>query len=151
MDRLLKATVILFLGIVLSGCSVGLPYHKAKPNLPALAAGKSRVFVYRSFNVPELVHPRVVLIDGKIFGDILTGTTSYRDVASGHHIFSLAKRNRKLNVQLRPGEVTFLRITIHSDDKGGIDTIIKVVPRQTAEQDLQTINVIEAKFRNLVK
>ena len=61
------------------------------------------------------------------------------------------KRKRMLNVQLRPGEVTFLRITIHSDDKGGIDTIIKVVPRQTAEQDLQTINVIEAKYRDFVK
>ena len=130
---------------------LGLPYHKAKPNLPALSAGKSRVFVYRAFNVPELVHPRVIMIDAKIFGDILTGTTSYRDVAPGHHVFSIAKRKRKLNVQLRPGEVTFLHITIHSDVKGGIDTILKAVPRQTAEQDLQTINLIEAKFRNLVK
>ena len=32
--------------------------------LPALAAGKSCVFIYRSFNVPELVHPRVVMFDG---------------------------------------------------------------------------------------
>ena len=151
MNRLFNTIAILILGFVLTGCSVGLPYHQAKPDLPKLAAGKSRVFVYRTFIAPELVHPRVVLMDGKPFGDTLTGTASYRDVAPGEHLFSIVDRKSKLKVRLNPGKVTFLRVTIHSTRDGGIDTVIKAVLNNTAEAHMHDINVIEAKVRDLVK
>lgn len=147
----LKSIGILFLGVVLSGCTVGVPYNKIKADLPKLSAAKSRVFVYRTFNVPELMHPRLVLIDGKPFGDALTGTASYRDVAPGVHVFSIADRKSKLKVQLHPGKVTFLRLTIVTASDSGIDTIIKVIPNMTAEEHMFDLNVIEAKVRDLVK
>ena len=151
MRSAIKTIGILFLGVILSGCTVGMPYNRIKADLPKLSAGKSRVFVYRTFIVPELMHPRVVLIDGKPFGDALTGTASYRDVAPGAHEFSIADRHSKLKVQLQPGKVTFLRITIVTAKDSGIDTIIKVIPSNKAEADLHGINVIEAKVRDLVK
>jgi hypothetical protein len=128
-----------------------MPYNKIKADLPKLSATKSRVFVYRTFNAIALVHPRVVLIDGKPFGDALTGTASYRDVGPGEHLFSIVDRKSKLRVQLKPGKVTFLRVTILTASDSGIDTAIKVIPNKTAEADLHGINVIEAKVRNLVK
>ena len=150
MRRAIKSIGMLIMAIVVSGCTVGMPYDKIEADLPKLTAGKSRVFVYRTFIVPELVHPRVVLIDGKPFGDFLTGTASYRDVAPGAHLFSIADRNSKLKVRLQPGKVTILRITIPTARDSGIDTVIKVIPGKTAEAHMHGIDVIEAKVRNLV-
>ena len=151
MRRAIKSIGILLLGIVVSGCTLGVPYNKIKADLPELSAGKSRVFVYRTFIAPELMHPRVVLIDGKPFGDALTGTASYRDVAPGAHVFSIAGRKSKLKVQLQPAMVTFLRVTIFTASDSGINTTIKVIPNETAEAHMHGINVIEAKIRDLVK
>ena len=146
-----KSAILLILAFAVTGCALGLPYNEAKPNLPKLAAGKSRVFVYRIGNVLAMAFPRVVYMDLKPFGDTFAGTSTYRDVAPGAHAFSFAGQNTKLDVQLRPGDVTFLQVTLHVDDQGIGDTIIKVMPRQTAERDMHYTNLIEAKVRKLVK
>ena len=146
-----KSITIFILAIVLSGCSFGLPYHKAKPDLPKLNAGDSRVFIYRTGNLLAMAFPRVVMIDGKPFGDTFAGTTTYRDVAPGPHAFSFAGQISNLNVQLRAGDVTFLQVTLFVDDKGVGDTIIKVMPKQRAEQDMHYTNMIEPMVRDLLK
>jgi len=151
MSRLFNAKAILILGFVLAGCTAGLPYHQAKPDFAKLAPGKSRVFVYRTLNMVELVHPRVIWIDAKPFGDALSGTVTFRDVNPGQYIFSEAGRRAKIRVQLRPNEAMYLRLTLHSQPTGELDSKITVVPRQTAEQDMHVLNVIEAKVRDLVK
>ena len=151
MSRASKTTAILIFAIILSGCSFGLPYYKAKPDLPKLTAGKSRVFVYRTANLLAVAFPRVVFIDGKPFGDTFAGTTTYRDVAPGDHTFSFAGQDSRLKVQLRAGDVTYLQVTLFVDDKGVGDTIIKLVPKQRAEQDMHYTNLIEPKVRDLVK
>ena len=99
MRRAIKYIGMLIMAIVVSGCTVGMPYDKIEADLPKLTAGKSRVFVYRTFIVPELVHPRVVLIDGKPFGDFLTGTASYRDVAPGAHLVKVTTLDRILCIR----------------------------------------------------
>ena len=151
MIRKCKAVSILLVGMVLSGCSLGLPYYQAKQNLPNLAAEKSRVFVYRTVNFLAVAFPRVVLMDEKPFGDTFAGTTTYRDVAPGAHAFSFVGQKPILNVRLRAGDVTFLQVTLFVDDKGVGDTIIKVVPKLRAEQDMHYTNMIEPKVRDLVK
>ena len=123
---------LLILAFALTGCALGLPYNVAKPNFPKLAAGKSRVFVYRTGNVLAMAFPRVVLMDFKPFGDTFAG------------------QKARLDVQLRPGDVTFLQVTLFVDDNGIGDTIIKVMPKQTAERDMHLTNMIEAKVRKLV-
>ena len=55
-----------------------------------MGAGKSRVFVYRTLNIAELVHPRVVLIDGKPFGAELTDNAYDADGYRFHDIFHFA-------------------------------------------------------------
>ena len=143
--------ILVVLAFALTGCAIGLPYNEAKPNLPKLAAGKSRVFVYRTNNFLAMAFPRVVLMDLKPFGDTFAGTSTYRDVAAGAHTFSFAGQNARLDVKLRPGDVTYLQVTLFVGDNGIGDTIIKVMPKQTAERDMHYTNIIDAKVRKLVK
>ena len=146
-----KSTAFLILVFALAGCSLGLPYNKAKPDFPKLAAGESRVFVYRAANPLAIAFPRGVMMDAKPFGDIFAGTTTYRDVATGSHDFSFAGQKTKLNLQLRPGDETFLRVSLDVNNEGIGDTVIKVIPKQTAEQDMYYTNMIEPKVRDLIK
>ena len=141
----------LILTFALAGCSLGLPYSQAKPDFPKLAADKSRVFIYRAANPLAIAFPRVVMMDAKPFGDTFAGTATYRDVAPGGHGFSFAGQKSKLNVQLRPGEVIFMRVSLDVNNEGIGDTVIKVVPKQSAEQDMHYTNMIEPKVRDLIK
>ena len=151
MRRATKHVLILFAGLALAGCGQGLPYHQAKPNFPKLAADKSRVFVYRTGNVLAMMFPRVILMDGKPFGDTFAGTSTYRDVPPGKHTFSFTSGKFSLDVGLRPGTETFLHVTIHVDGEGIGDTIIEVVAKETAANDMHYTNMIEPKVRDLVK
>lgn len=151
MSLVKKSTAFLILVFALAGCSVGLPYNQAKQTFPKLAADKSRVFIYRAANPLAIAFPRVVIMDAKPFGDIFAGTTTYRDVTPGGHSFSFAGQKVRLNLQLRPGDVTYLRVSLDVNNEGIGDTVIKVIPRQTAEQDMHYTNMIEPKVRDLIK
>jgi hypothetical protein len=146
-----KSAAFLILAFAVAGCSLGLPYNQAKLTLPELGAGKSRVFIYRAANPLAIAFPRVVILDSKPFGDIFTGTTTYSDLAPGGHDFSIAGQKSKLTLQLRAGDVTYLRVFLDVNNEGIGDTIIKVTPKQTAEQDMHYTNMIEPKIRDLIK
>ena len=146
-----NSAAFLILAFALAGCSLGPPYNQAKPDFPKLAADKSRVFVYRAANPLALAFPRVVIMDAKPFGDSFAGTTTYRDIAPGSHVFSFAGQKTNLNVQLRPGDVTYLRVSVDLNNDGVGETIIKVVPKQSAEQDMHYTNMIEPMVRDLIK
>jgi len=137
-----RASTCLLPMLILSACAVDQqqPAASAKERdpsfwcVPKLAAGKGRIWIYRTAPKGMGLPPDIV-VDNAIYGALRPGTANTIDVAPGKHKVMLAYFKDKLEVEMTAGDDIFVRFDVDPALFGrGFYPVL--VARQTAQAEL---------------
>jgi hypothetical protein len=102
----------LLLAGLLGGCDAAP--HMSLAEMPAVAPGKARIYVYRDATIYDSQQWSEVSLNGEAVGSSAPGTVFYRDVAPG--TYRITPRSDKLypeqakTVVIAPGTTTFVKV-----------------------------------------
>lgn len=95
---------------LLQGCASGPAYDDVVATLPPVAAGKGRLFIYRTDLFNGEAQPSVMM-DGSRIGDSKPYGFYYVDVASGPHVISTTTEvSHSLSLDITAGTVRYVRL-----------------------------------------
>ncbi|HTL67616.1 MAG TPA: DUF2846 domain-containing protein [Lacunisphaera sp.] len=110
-----KMTCLVLIGIglaLLQGCASGPASSEVKGTVPALAAGKGRIYFYRT-SMTALDAQPVVKFDGQEVGKAAAGGFFYVDAPAGDHkIVTGTAPDQQLTIQVEPGQTRYVRLLI---------------------------------------
>lgn len=110
-----KMTCLVLIGIglaLLPGCATGPGKTEAKGTVPTLAAGKGRVYFYRT-SMTGLASQPAIKFDGQQVGTATAGEFFYVDAAPGdHQVVTGTDAEQQISVQLEPGQTRYVRLDI---------------------------------------
>ncbi len=137
--------VLLVATFVLTGCAIGTPFDEAKSEIPGIAEGKARVFVYRTTNLVTLAFPRKFVVDGKHIANILAGNSYYVDFAPGDHAVTDGGGDFVLKLKLEAGQTKYVRYSVVGDSVAKGNTLIEDVPETQALDHLKSTQFLGSK------
>ena len=112
MKAIISALVLLGT-LVLGGCASGPQFDKAEGTIAPLAAGKGRVFIYRSSAVGGLIQPDVKL-NGVVVGSATPHGVFYVDKDPGNISIVIGTEVEKtLTFTLGAGEVRYVKCGVN--------------------------------------
>lgn len=114
--RRLMRSVVLLLGVALSGCAAGgTPFNEAAASLAPIPAGAARIFVYRDFAYYQGLDWVPVLFNGQTVGAVGPGQVIMRDVAApGTYRIEAASQglwpDQEKTVAVQPGQTVYAKV-----------------------------------------
>ena len=98
---------------VLAGCASGPDFSKAQNGLPPLAAGKGRIFIYRSTGMGAAVQPDV-RINGDVVGTSKGNGIFFVDHDPGNiEVVIGTEVEKHLTFTLAPGNVRYVKCDVN--------------------------------------
>jgi len=92
------ACLLSIVGACLFGCATGPTYTSVQSQVPAVAAGKGRVFFYRANQwVGSAIQPGI-LVDGQRVGTAVPNGYFFVDLPPGMHIISCERQTATINL-----------------------------------------------------
>jgi hypothetical protein len=147
--------LILCAALLLAGCAEPPTFSATKPGLPPLAAGTTRLYVYRALELYETNAPTTTFLNGKAVAVAWPGAVLYRDVAPGTYLVSVHSDGRFPDqfktVTFAPGDTIYVRVdSLHSWECNGVifpscslDTFaVREIRPETAQAEMQQLHFI---------
>lgn len=138
---------LVVLALALSGCAAGPRFQDAIGDIPALAAGQGRIFVYRDFNPLTAFFQRTFTLDGKDVSDIFHETSFYYDTKAGEHAVTYNTPTQSLKFTVPANGVVYLKYTIDGAANADQSTVVEVIPKAQADKEIALTMLVEAKIR----
>ena len=126
----------------LASCASGPTYSEVKGDLPPIAGGKGRVFVYRPSSLGAAIKP-AVRIDGEVVGKSMGKGFLYTDQNPGSRKIAIKTEwNHENTISVEKGKATYVRCNVTP----GI-LAAHVIPNQvdaaTGESEIQDLKLAE--------
>jgi len=99
---------VLIACVLLSGCATGPSMSENKTPLPVLAAGKARVYFYRTGIVGGAYQPDVTL-NGLVVGKATSRGVYFRDVQPGEYSVTTSMTKDVIKFTLTAGQKQYVR------------------------------------------
>ena len=112
MRRLIPSLVVL-VGLALSGCATGPDYSEVAATLPSTAPDEGRIYFYRSGSPFGAAIQPAVMLNGEKVGKAEPGGVFFKDVPPGNYEVSTETEVEKTaTFTLAAGEVRYIELTI---------------------------------------
>ena len=145
MAVVMRGRVLVGAGIVvLCGCAQPLPPFGVA-SVPAVPAGKARIWVYREYEPYETLGRPYIRLNGAVLAVSEPGGSLYRDVPPGAYSITIDSIGRDVhqfaNVALVPGQTAFIKTESAQFWESSLtyqrDTFYtRLIPPRTAEAEL---------------